>query len=564
MNLRAAVVIVGALAAAGCTTLGPGATGPGAPPAPKAVPVQKSSAGDAALQKAVTLIAAATPASLAAARWVAADAGRKGAADAEAAGAAADALLRGLYPGAVGAAPGAGGGAVRPTALQIADPFLQRVASALVLLDPGPALDDAKAAVLEQKLTEAASLRPESPLPPYLSGVLLQKRPAPPTEARRPFEEALKRLPTFAPAAAELLNTVIASGTAAKELPLLQHLASIPATAAERYEALVRAYLAAGQPGMAADAAARGLLESPDDASGAAQRVHFAMLRATTLQASGDWYQALSVLEALLKLQPGLPEAVIARARILHEEGENDPDALAVLAEGEARNPQDAAFPELKARILLDGGRTGEAVAALQHALEIDPHRASVLTLLASVSARAGSWDEASSWLEKIPQQARGLEEARLAWQVATALGNHEKALAEAKRLFRATGSADSLALEARSMIAAGRPAEALVVIDHALLAMTPAAPLASELHYLRSRAGSDDPLRDLRTALRENPDNPEALEAISDALAAQKDYRKAMEYARRASALDPANADLARKAAELQKMAAAESPPAE
>jgi tetratricopeptide (TPR) repeat protein len=107
-------------------------------------------------------------------------------------------------------------------------------------------------------------------------------------------------------------------------------------------------------------------------------------------------------------------------------------------------------------------------------------------------------------------------------------------------------------------MQASGRPADALVVIDHALIAMNPPPPLASELHFLRSRSGSADPLFDLRTALRENPDNGEALSAIADVLAGQKDYRKAMEYAKRASALSPDNAALAQKAGDFARLAEA------
>jgi len=564
---RATVAVLSALAVAGCAGLGPGATGPGAPPtppAPKPAPVQKTGGGDAALQKVVTLIASATPASLTEARLAVPDARMAGAADADAAAAVADALLRELYPGAAGTAPTDPQAAARLSGMRINDPFLQRIAPAVGLLDPRAALDDSKAAESKRALAEAAALRPDSPLAPYLWGRLLQKRSAPTAQTRASFEEALGRVPTFAPAAAQLLDTIIAAGSASKELALLQRLASVQPTSVERFEALARADLAGGQPQAAADAAARGLMESPEGEAGAARRVRFAMLRAAALEASGDWYQALSVLEALLKLQPGLPDAALARARILHEKAQNDPDALAVLADGEARNPQNAAFPELQARILLDDGRTGEAVAALRHAAEIDPGRISVLTLLVSVSAKTGSWAEAASWLEKIPEAARGPEQLRLAWKVATARGDHEKALEEARRLFASTGTVDALALEARSMIGAGRPAQAMVVIDHALLAMQPTAPQASEMHYLRSRAGSDDPLRDVRTALRENPDNLEALEAISDSLAAQKDYRKAAEYSRRASVLDPANADLAKKAGDLAKLAATASPASE
>ncbi len=178
-----------------------------------------------------------------------------------------------------------------------------------------------------------------------------------------------------------------------------------------------------------------------------------------------------------------------------------------------------------------------------------------------------GSWDNAAAWLDQVPEDARGPRELELAWRIYTGLGDHDKALASAQRLFRATSDPHALTLEVRSMTAVGRPRDALVLIDHQLLTRENPAPLASELHYLRSQAGSDDPLRDLRTALVENPDNSEALQAISDALAAQKDYRKAMEYARRAAALSPGDAALAQKAADLQKLAAgspAPTPPAD
>ena len=103
-------------------------------------------------------------------------------------------------------------------------------------------------------------------------------------------------------------------------------------------------------------------------------------------------------------------------------------------------------------------------------------------------------------------------------------------------------------------MVAARLPG-ALTAIDHALLVMAPSPEQASELHYLRSQAGSADPLLDLRAALKENPDNTEALTAIADVLAGQKEYRKAAEYAKRAASLAPDDPALARKAQDLQKL---------
>ena len=105
-------------------------------------------------------------------------------------------------------------------------------------------------------------------------------------------------------------------------------------------------------------------------------------------------------------------------------------------------------------------------------------------------------------------------------------------------------------------MVAAGRVAQAMQVVDRALLAKETAPAVRAELLVIRSTAGSDDPLRDLRAALLEDPDNIEALIGISTQLENQQEFRKAMGYARRAAALSPGNASLAQKAIELEKLA--------
>ena len=179
----------------------------------------------------------------------------------------------------------------------------------------------------------------------------------------------------------------------------------------------------------------------------------------------------------------------------------------------------------------------------------------SVLSALVATSVDARNWSEAAGYFSQIPKQLLGPAQLRLGWKIATGLGDNDLALYFAGELVKATQTVDAIALEARSMLAAGQRAEAMVAVDHALLAMSPAAGQASELHYIRSQAGSADPLQDLRTALRENPDNVEALAAIAELLAGQKDYRKAAEYARRAAALVPGDAELARKAEDLQKL---------
>jgi tetratricopeptide (TPR) repeat protein len=503
--------------------------------------------GDALLRHAVTLIAAGTPASLAEGRRLAETADSIGAAGAAGAGIVARDLQGGLSPAS--ADPVRANGLTWDKA-RITSPFLDCIAHGLLLLDPEAAVEDAGS--LRARLLQADKLVPQSPLPPFFQGLLLEKGSGALPDIRVQFETALRRSAAFAPAAAGLARTIIASGTAPSELPLLQHLASLLPTEPQRFAALARAALAAGRFGIAADAAAQGLLRAPNDPS-------FALLRAQALAGSGDWYQSLWVLDALLRLRPDLVDAILLKARLLHENAENDAEAIALLLDAEARYPAEAALPELRARVLLDGKRTQEAVTALRRAHELAPQKLPVLSLLVSISAKAEQWNEASQWLSMIPESSRTAEDLRLAWLISNGLGDHAQAEATALRLFQVAKEPGALAMEARSMLASGRPEKARLVIDHVLGTMDPAPRLSSDLHFLRSQSGSEDPLRDLRTALKENPDNGEALAAIADVLAGQKDYRNGMEYAKRAAAMAPDNASLAQKARELARLAAAQ-----
>ena len=537
--LRAVSVLLAVLAAAGCSTVGPateetGGSGP-------AEPLSEFGTGEALLGHAVTLIGAATPSSLAEGVRLATEADAMGAAGAAGAGILGDALVRTLYPRVLTSRVGIG---LAWNAARITSPFLLRIAPALVLLDPLAAIDET---ALRTNLVEAGALLPASPLPPFFLALLVQ-RSGSPAEERVQLEEALKRSPAFAPATLELSRVIISSGSAPSELPLLSRLASLLPTPAERFAALARAELAAGRPAPAADAAAQGLVQDPHDPG-------FALLRAQSLATGGDWYQSLHVLDALLRLKPDFSPALFLKAQLLHDKADNDTEALDVLADAESRFPADASFLELHAQILLDEKKPAEAATTLRHALQLAPQSMSVLTALVSMSVEARQWSESASYFARIPEQERRAEHLRLGWQISTGLGDNDQALEYAHKFFRATRSADARALEARSMLAAGRLPDAMATIDNALLSAAPMPERASELHYLRSQAGSADPLLDLRTALKENPDNMEALAAIADALAGQKDYRKAMEYAKRAAALAPDNPALAQRAEDLEKL---------
>jgi tetratricopeptide (TPR) repeat protein len=523
-----------ALALAGCaTTSGPRA---GAPETKAAV-----------LAQALRLTEIASPASLTEAAGVLASQEIAGMPNTEELISLGDALFRQLYPELnnpfpAGAPPLSSGGAD-------ASNFFARIVPAIALIFSAGPLAAAQAADLKAGLAAADTLNTASVLPPYLRGLLLERESgAGAAGARAEFEESLRRAPSFYPAAGRLVDSIVAGGTAARELPLLERLVSSLPTAPLRYSALARAALAAGQPQRAADAAALGQLAVPDDPA-------FVLLRARAFEALGDWYQSLWLLDTILRLHPDHAAAAYMKARLLYEKQKDSGDAIAVLLDAEKRFPTDASFPELRGRILLETSRSEEGVAALTRAISLEPGRISTLTLLLKQAVQTGSWTTASSLLAQIPEPARTPEHLRLGWQTASNLGDHALAITYAQALERVTPGAQPLALEARSMAAAGRGPEALQVVTKALtIADTPA--LRSELYVIRSTAGSADPLRDLRSALLEDQNSVEALLAMSDLLAKQQEYRKAMEYAKRAAGLSPGNPGITQRAADLERLA--------
>jgi tetratricopeptide (TPR) repeat protein len=426
--------------------------------------------------------------------------------------------------------------------------FLAHTLPALILLGPDSAIDDSQVPALGALLASAEEENPHSVLPPYLMGRLLEhQREA--AEARPLYEQCLIRAPSFYPAAARLSGIIIASGTAQKELTLLERYADLQPTQPLRFIALGKAYLAANQPEKAADAAAQGLLSAPNDPG-------FVLLRAQAFEQRGDWYQSLRLVEALLKLTPDEPGPILMKARLLHEKAKNSPEAIRILADAEARFSANADFPELHARVLIETGRIDDGVTFLTQALSLAPGRLSLLTSLLRQAVQGERWSQASAWLGEIPARDWAPEHFALGWQVATALNEHARAVQYAQQMEQRAGGPGPLALQARSLVAMEKPAQALLLVDHALLAMDPDPAMKAQLLVIRSTAGSDDPVHDLRAALLEDPRNVAALVGLSDAFAKARDYRKAMEYAKQAAALSPGNASLAQKAIDLGKLA--------
>ncbi|MGO9413053.1 MAG: tetratricopeptide repeat protein [Spirochaetia bacterium] len=421
--------------------------------------------------------------------------------------------------------------------------FFQQLRPALALLSPGPVPDDSHASDMGSGLSAADNINPDSVLPPYLRAVLLSRQGKPADSVRPLYEECLRRDRAFYPAKLGVIETAIAQGTAASDLALLtKYAGELPTPLAQQTET-ARILLAAGQPQLAADAAARALLLAPGTPD-------LLLLRASAFDAMGDWYQELYMLDALLTVAPTNADALARKATVLFEKAGNPDGAMKILSEAEPKFPEDAAFPELRGRILLSRGNSAEGEAALARALTLDPNRVSTLALLAGAAARAGRWQEAEGYLQRVPEQDRDVETLQVAWQIAMNLADYEQALTIAQTLEKRRGGDEALLYHVRTLLAANRSREAADLATSDLQNVkTPA--VRASLFFLRAQAShqaGDAPeagLADLRAALRENPDDLETLLAIADTLSGGGEYRKALAYLKHAQELSPEDADI-------------------
>ena len=428
-------------------------------------------------------------------------------------------------------------------------PFLSAVGPCLVLLDStaAPPSQD-QAAALSSDLTAADGKKSGSALVAYLQAMLLERTGADPSKALAGYEESFRRSADFYPAAARVAEILIAEGRAPQELDRLLSFAAAMPTDGLRYALTARAQLAAGHPQEAADAAARAMIAEPDDPSPA-------LLRAQALEASGNWYQALYVLNALLAFKPDLPDALLTRIQILHTDARDDAQANDALQKAMGTYPRDMRFVELQGQIYLDQGDPDQAVVVLKKAVQSDPQNVTVLALLAEAAAEQGAWQDAEQWFSQIPAAQLTPDRLRLGWRISTAVGKHDRALAFAQQLVAIGASDEPLLLQARSLASLGRAADTLQAVSTGL-AQAKDPRIRSLLLVVKASVetpASDQAIDDLRTALREDPDDTEALTAVAAAFRNRQDYRKALDYLRHAAELSPNDASLARSVQDLE-----------
>lgn len=433
-----------------------------------------------------------------------------------------------------GLAPSAELTASTPTVAE--DGQLPRILSFLYLhrAEQAKALEEDEAEAARLALEQAAIALPHSALPPYLLGLIQERRGALEQAAAR-FQACLALAASFYPARVHLAEVERGLRRPAEAAANLSMTLAVLPDNIDLLRKLVETELEAGSSAAALAGSAQLLLREP-------QNPEFLLLRARALLAAGEWSQALKPLNLLLAAHPDAREALLLRARILFEKAREEEPALRTLADADRRYPDDPRFPELSGRILLAIGRESEGLQELGRALKLEPERASSLRFLLDYYAGRKRWLQAAMYAARLLEKQPSHEDLLQAYRVYQHLGAAAELRATAERLYALDPSPANAALYAAALMDDGRAEEAGRLAEKALPGADPAS--RSRLLVVKARISErqdvDQAVRLLQQALLADPHNLEALTRLAELHVARREYRQARQYLRQAVELAP------------------------
>lgn len=445
------------------------------------------------------------------------------------------------------------GKAPSPDEVQQGEGWPELVLPYLYLLRISAAARPLDAEQAARALELAATRYPDSVLPPYLRGVLAERQ-GDPALALSSYRQSLFLADSFYPARLRLAVLLPQSGKAGEAAQHLEKaLESLPGNAGIRFQ-LAEAFAAAGNSGEASALAAGLLAENPENPN-------YLLLRARILRQAGDWSQALKPLSLLLLQHPESEQALILKALILYENAREAGQALELLRAGQEKFRENAAFPELIGRILLESGLAEEGVAELNRALQLEPGRISTLRLLLSDAIRQKRWLQAALLLSQILEKEQSEEDLLLANRIYDSLGDASQALIYAEKLYGLRPDAASAAYYASALQANGQAETAAKITEQALAGAAPGSArsrllLLKALQALEGGQDTAGALELLQKALLDDPDNLQALLKISELYLARQEPQKAKLYLRRAVDLQPDDALLSARLRQAQQAA--------
>ena len=337
--------------------------------------------------------------------------------------------------------------------------------------------------------------------------------------AETEFREVLRRAPANADANYNLGVILIAKGAPAEAVAHLQRVR--PATVASRSN-LIRAFLRAGRINEGLAQARQLSAENKDDA-----QIHFTL---GGLLASEKQYRAAQLeLEQANALRPETPEILSNLAEVHLRNGEPGKAELE-LKRALQFQPDSPETLYLLGQAYADQSRPVDALDALIRAHKLAPKNTDIIFLLARVSMSQNYYEDA------IPLLESGLQIAPKRPDLHAALGESyfmsgktEQGIEEFKKLTELDPSARSYAFLGLSYRHLGRFDEAKEYFQQGLKKDPRNAVCLFNMGFIEERQGNPQAAERLfQSALRSNPDYPDALLEMANLRIASKRFEEA------------------------------------
>lgn len=402
-----------------------------------------------------------------------------------------------------------------------------------LIIPPMAVLYSDNAGVIEsslEALNHAESLNPNSVLPPYLKGVIAEKR-GNTAVAVTDYKRALAIDSSCYPAAIGEARILIMENRFSAATAILDRLVATIPPDAKVFLLQAEAQYALGYYAKARESVGRSLALSPHDAKAV-------LLAARTYAEEKQYAKALEQLDALAKLQKPTPKILLMRANLEQEAG-HPGRSLEVLAGAVRSFPGDKQLAMAYGKALVAAGDASAGSKYLSQNQAEKQSGADSLELLVTDAIHSENWKAAATYVTRLLELRSNERTLGQAYTIYSALGDTKKVVQYARKLHEAAPKDQRYLVDyVESLIAAGDPATARTAIDGGLAA-TDSPAMRSRLFYLRSTIAesSQAELRDLRRALLENLENEKALIAMARYYLRGGDLGSARRYAGEAQA---------------------------
>jgi len=393
-------------------------------------------------------------------------------------------------------------------------------------------------------LDKAASLRPQSVLPPLFQG-FIHERAGNLREAETSYRKAYEISGECYPAQMGIGRIRRNSGNVRESITLFSDLAVRYPDSLEIRRQLAISFFENNEFSRALNAVDEILRTEPRNGD-------FLLMKAAILIEQGQYTQANASLDIFASINQNHRSYLYMRARVQAEGNRNRDSALNYLRSILRTDPDDIEAMIYITTLLMESSRPADQTEGrefLEHLRRTAGSSVQVLSLVLKDAIQRENWQEAQGYLTRILAVRRTVQDLSDGYHVERGLGNNSRALAFARELYdRDNSNNDYIVIYISALIDNNRRDEASRMIESRLGSVSSGV-IKSRYFFLRSRIQSNQEaaLNDLRSSLFEDPRNLDALIASFLIYHNRREERRAVYYLRQALAISPDHPQLRR-----------------